>query len=361
MLTLASYFHTLDPFIVEFGQGVGLRWYGTAYAAGFLVAWAILRWLSQRGVTPLTTAQVGDAMMIWCLGVVAGGRLGYVLFYDPALLVSFSARLPFWSVLAVNQGGMSSHGGMLGVLVASWWIFRRVNSASAMPTLPTAERVPMLHVMDLAALACTPGLGFGRLANFVNGELLGDIAAAPGSAAPWYTVKFPQERFSAHEPVLSPAQQATFDALLDKYRMGSAGDDVTYDRILGIVHSQADVPGSQARDIIQTLEPLICARYPSQLLQAGTEGLMLGLVLFFLWRTPRRAGVIVATFLLFYGVTRMFTELVRLPDAHLTTQRFAGLTRGQLLSVVMIAGGLACVYAARRSNWVRRGWGTSTS
>jgi len=353
--TLAAYFHTLSPFIFEFSSGVGLRWYGTAYAAGLLVGWAILRWLSARRVTPLSPTQITDAMLVWCMGVVFGGRFGYIFFYDPNLLIDFSSSPPFWGVLALNRGGMSSHGGMIGVLVACWWIARKFNASAT----DVSARVPMLHVMDLSALACTPGLFFGRIANFINGELLGDIAAAPGAPAPWYTVKFPQERFSGHEPPFTLAQQQAFDSLIARFRIGDEFADQTYERILRTVHSQPAKPGTQAHDIIQTLEPLIAARYPSQLLQGAFEGLLLGGILLLMWRTPRRAGIIVAVFLAFYGVTRIFTELVRLPDANLAVQRIAGLTRGQLLSVVMLLGATASIILARKLNWVGPGWGRS--
>jgi phosphatidylglycerol:prolipoprotein diacylglycerol transferase len=310
-------------------QGVGLRWYGTAYAAGFIVAYLLLRALRRRGGTPLSEQQIGDAMLVLCMGVVLGGRLGYVLFYDPSLLVSFGGSAPWWGLLKLNQGGMSSHGGMLGVLFACWWIKRTLDRDPDM-----VPKVPLLHVMDLTALVCTPGLFFGRIANFVNGELLGDI-----------------------EPALDPAQQQRLLELINTYRVGAESDASAYDRVIRLLHAG----GSQARDIAAALDPLLAARHPSQLYQALAEGLFLGLCLLLAWKSPRRPGFIVALFLIIYGGLRIVTELYRLPDADLAVQRIAGLSRGQWLSVVMIAFGLLCLWISSKQPGRMGGWGRRPS
>lgn len=352
---LAAYFHTLSPFLFEFTPGIGVRWYGFSYALGFVVGWALLRWLSRRGVTPLTVNQITDAMLILCIGVVAGGRLGYVLFYDPHLLIEFQSSLPFWGVLALNNGGMSSHGGMIGVLLACFVISRKSQrDAIADPLL---RGVPMLHVMDLTAIACTPGLMFGRLANFINGELLGQIAAPPGVKGPWYSVQFPQEVFSGHAPALSPQQSSALLRLIDSFRVGSNSDERAYDRLLHYIQHNSTAPGSRAAETIEALSPLISSRYPSQLVQAAAEGLVLGLFLLVLWRRPRRVGTIVAAFLIGYGAMRIGTEFVRLPDAGLASPRLAGLTRGQILSCVMLAGGAACLMWGKKLARQFGGWG----
>ena len=351
-LTLGAWLHDLGPFIIEVTQGVGLRWYGTAYAAGFVVAYLLLRALRRRGGTPLSEQAIADAMLVLCMGVVLGGRLGYVLFYDPSLLVSFDGSAPWWGLLQLNQGGMSSHGGMLGVLAACWWIKRTLDRDPEV-----VPKVPLLHVMDLTALVCTPGLFFGRIANFVNGELLGDIVAKPGEPAPWWAVKFPQERFGGHEPALDPAQQQRLLELINTYRVGAESDASAYDRVIRLLHAG----GSQARDIAAALDPLLAARHPSQLYQALAEGLFLGLCLLLAWKSPRRPGFIVALFLIIYGGLRIVTELYRLPDADLAVQRIAGLSRGQWLSVVMIAFGLLCLWISSKQPGRMGGWGRRPS
>jgi phosphatidylglycerol:prolipoprotein diacylglycerol transferase len=234
---------------------------------------------------------------------------------------------------------------MIGVLTACWWISRGVKNEKG-------ERVgalPMLHIMDLTALACTPGLFFGRLANFINGELLGDIVAAPGQPAPWWAVKFPQEHFSGHAPVLSPQQQVDLVRLLESYYPGTEPDSA-YDRLLHLIQS----PTPEAAVAAAKLAPFIAARHPSQIYQAAAEGLVLGTTLLLLWATPRRPGFIVAMFLIMYGVLRILTELYRLPDADLG--RVMGLSRGQWLSVLMIGMGLIPMYLSTRRKDVYGGW-----
>ncbi len=351
---LAAYFHTISPFLFEFSPGVGVRWYGLSYALGFVLGWALLRWLSARGVTPLSKDQVTDAMLTLCIGVVLGGRLGYVTFYDPGLLVEFTSRAPFWGVLALNNGGMSSHGGMIGVLAACYFISRRAQRAAM--TDPLLRPAPMLHVMDLTALACTPGLMLGRLANFINGELLGQIAAPPGTKGPWYSVQFPQEVFSGHAPALNPEQAARLEALIDSFRVGTQNDTVAFDRAIHYIQQNPHTPGTRAAETIEILQSLIAARYPSQLVQACAEGLILGLFLLFLWRTPRRIGTIVSAFLIGYGIMRIGTEFVRLPDSGLASPTIAGLTRGQILSCIMIIGGIAAALWGRKQNISFGGW-----
>ena len=350
-LTLGAWLHDLDPFIWEITPGVGLRWYGTAYAAGFMVAYLLLRTLRRRGGTPLSEQQIADAMLVLCMGVMVGGRLGYVAFYDPGLLVSFERSFPWWGLLMLNKGGMSSHGGMIGVLAACWWIKRTLDRDDT-----AAPKVPLLHLMDLTALTCTPGLFFGRLANFVNGELLGDIVARPGQTAPWWSVKFPQERLDGHEPPLDPDQQRRLLELIDTYRVGVETDGQAYERLVRLLHKG----GPTARDIAAKLEPLVAARHPSQLYQAAAEGLVLGLCLLLAWRRPRRPGFIVALFLLLYGALRIVTELFRLPDADLAIQRVAGLSRGQWLSVVMLAFGSLCLWISSKQPGRLGGWGRRT-
>ncbi|MBS0196831.1 MAG: prolipoprotein diacylglyceryl transferase [Planctomycetes bacterium] len=340
--TLAAWLHDLSPFIIEVGNGWGLRWYGTAYAAGFVVAWFLLRNLSRRGVTPLSEQRLTDAMVALCMGVVIGGRLGYAIFYEPRLFVTISDSFPWWGLLQINKGGMASHGGMVGVTIACYVIARGVKGPDGKRT----GAVPMLHVMDLTAYAATPGLFFGRLANFVNGELLGKIVAAPGEPGPWWSVRYPQELLSDQAPALTRPQELGLAKLLSQFRLPNQGDAGALDRALHVLRSG---PRAEAAKVAEQLTPLLSARHPSQLYQAAAEGLALGLILVVMWRGQRRAGTIAAMFLMVYGVLRILTELYRLPDAHLAVQRIMGLSRGQWLSVGMILCGAGLMgYAMAR-------------
>lgn len=182
-----AWLHNLSPFLVQFSSSFGLRWYGLAYATGFLLGWWWLRWMSKRGMTPLSPQKISDAMLLLVLGVVVGGRVGYVLFYQFDLLWDFSSSPPWWGVFRLNNGGMSSHGGMIGVIIATWFIAKSSGTqpiaapdAEAKAGEATGGKAPWMHVLDLTALTCTVGLMLGRVANFINGELLGKIVAQPG-------------------------------------------------------------------------------------------------------------------------------------------------------------------------------------
>jgi len=157
---LAIAFPAIDPVLVEFGP-IAIRWYALAYIAGLLLGWRYARWLlreSRHGITP---TQVDD-FLIWALiGVVAGGRLGYVLFYRPEFY--FSEPL---QILSLWQGGMSFHGGAAGVAMALWAFARH-------------RKLPLWPLADAIAAAAPIGFFFGRIANFVNGELFGRISDAP--------------------------------------------------------------------------------------------------------------------------------------------------------------------------------------
>lgn len=150
----------IDPVAVKIGP-LAVRWYGIAYALGFVAGYRILRGEARKGRLPLNPDAVGDLLSYLVVGVVLGGRLGYVLFYNLPYFASHPLR-----VFAVWEGGMSFHGGLLGVMTAAL-VFCRTRS------------IPLAVLGDALALATPPGLFFGRLANFVNGELYGRVSQVP--------------------------------------------------------------------------------------------------------------------------------------------------------------------------------------
>lgn len=349
-MTLAAYFHDLSPFIVRFGEGWGIRWYGMAYIAAFAIGYAVMRRLAKRGQILIPESRVGDAMIWVVLGTVVGGRLGYCLVYGRELFADVSSSFPFWGVLAINKGGMASHGGLVGLMLAAWRVSRGFKPLPGDPTpTPPNTRIgvcPTAHVMDVLAFCAPPGLLLGRIANFINGELLGRIVRMPGEGgAPWWSVRFPQEVISDHKPELSDEQKLTLYELAQR-----AAPELPPDRALDYLVQNA----GKFRD---QLEPLLSARIPSQLLQGLAEGIVLGVTLMILWARPRKPGVVAATFLLVYGVLRIVTEVWRLPDAQFEDGRPFGLSRGQWLSVPMVvAGGLWLWIAARSKAPKLGGW-----
>lgn len=348
MPILAAYFHDLNPIALDLGF-ITLKWYGLAYATGFVFAWLILRWFAKRGVTPLSPLGITDAMLALVLGVVVGGRLGYVLVYKPQLLTEFSSSMPWWGVLDISRGGMASHGGIVGVILASFWVARRAERSDR------TRGTSVLHVIDLTAIACTIGLGLGRVANFVNGELLGKIVAFPGQPAPWWTVRFPQEYLERNDMHLTPMQQLELVSIAEKYTPRSAGmgGDEAYESMLRLLHSGHF---SAKHELIAQLTPLVSARHPSQLYQAFAEGILLTIVLWIIWRVPRKPGIVGAWFLIVYGVLRVITEFWRLPDVQFGENgRPFGLSRGQWLSVAMVIVGAVAVWICSRRNVAKMG------
>jgi phosphatidylglycerol---prolipoprotein diacylglyceryl transferase len=153
-------FPVIDPVLVEIGP-FAIRWYALAYIAGIVIGWRLARRLVQWAPKVATAEQMDDYVTWVTLGIIAGGRLGYVLFYRPGYYVTAP-----WEALYVWQGGMSFHGGALGVIIATWWFGRR----NSLDWVAFADRV--VCVVPI-------GLFFGRLANFINGELWGRVTDVP--------------------------------------------------------------------------------------------------------------------------------------------------------------------------------------
>ena len=157
-------FHSWDPVAFEIGP-VAIRWYSLAYLVGLIAGWQYVHWLNQTPPHAMSEGEADDLLLWMTLGVILGGRLGYVIFYNPMQYLANPLQ-----ILTVWQGGMSFHGGLAGVLLAMWWFGRR-------------RGIPFLALSDLAAAATPIGLFLGRLANFVNGELYGRVSDVPWAMA----------------------------------------------------------------------------------------------------------------------------------------------------------------------------------
>lgn len=265
-IPLAIPYPDFDPIVLEIGS-FALRWYALAYITGLVLGWYYIKKLAAREPVICSGDDVDDFLTWATLGVVLGGRLGYVLFYKPEYYLSDPS-----AIFKVWQGGMSFHGGFLGVVVAGFFFCRKRN-------------IPPLAFGDMVACAAPIGLFFGRIANFVNGELYGRVTDFD------YAMVFPRG---------------------------------------------GPMP-----------------RHPSQLYEAGMEGLILFIILFVLWRVARvrfRPGTLIGVFITGYGVSRMIVEIFRQPDAHLGFI-VGGITMGQILSLPMVLIGLGMIlYAQKRKN-----------
>ncbi|MGZ3690953.1 MAG: prolipoprotein diacylglyceryl transferase [Pseudobdellovibrio sp.] len=350
---MTTYVHDLSPFIFKFpetslwGDQFGFRWYGFSYLLGFICAYQLIVWLAGRQRAGLTASMVGDFITYAAVGVLAGGRLGYCLFYDPSLFLSFKSSMPFWGVLAVNEGGMASHGGVIGVIVASILFAKKAG-------------VNYAYLLDLAAITGPIGFFFGRIANFINGELVGRVAPPDFE----FAVKFPSDilTWPTYEfdklPSLSPVvenigvESSRWNELISHFRTDATAREQIYSILSKIIHEIQNGNSNLKTLIAPVLEP----RYPSQLLACLTEGLFSFLVLFFLARKSHKPGFIAASFGLVYAASRIFNEQFRAPDIQIGYQLF-GLTRGQWLSVGLFAVGLGLMFFwSRTQSQTIHGW-----
>lgn len=331
---LAVYLHNIDPYAIKLWEGGPIRWYGLSYLLGFLIAYWVIRRIARVGNSSLDPTTVGDFIVTIAIGIVAGGRLGYVLFYRPEMMWTWTTDAPYWDMLAINKGGMASHGGMIGAILGCGWFAWRAKGGPH----------SWMHLLDLVAIAATPGLFFGRIANFINGELIGR-ACSPTMT---WGVKFPQEMYAWNEIQLSRLAQV----LHEQYHQTATRIAGTYRDIPQII-SQIQAGNDQ---LIRLVEPLLIARHPSQLYQALLEGLLLFVILAIVWIRPQTPGVICGLFCGAYGLLRIVGEFFRLPDAHIGFQ-WLGLTRGQWLSFFLVALGVAVLaFCAKRNVEPMGGW-----
>lgn|SRR5687768_15397487 len=279
--------HQIDPIAFHLGP-LQVHWYGIMYLLGFATAWWLGRRRIRAGRLPGVDDQgFGDLLFYGMLGVVLGGRIGYVLFYAFGDFLANPLML-----FKVWEGGMSFHGGLLGVAAAVFWWARK-------------RRLHVFDVIDFVAPLVPPGLGLGRLGNYIGGELWGKYTQAG------WGVIFP--RAESTLAGMPPAQ------LQAQYASGA-------------------------------LDAL--ARHPSQLYQAVLEGLVMFCVLWWYSRRPRPRYAVAGLFALMYGCFRFLVEFVRVPDAQLGEGgylAFGWLTMGQVLSTPLILLGLYWLWLSRRS------------
>ena len=279
---MTHYFVDINPIAFSIGP-VQVHWYGIMYLLGFAGAW----WLGQRrraaGRLPVTADQFSDLSFYLMLGVIVGGRVGYMIFYDTGELLHHPL-----SLFRVWEGGMSFHGGLLGVLVAALIWTRR-------------HRINFFDAVDFVAPLVPIGLGLGRLGNFIGGELWGRRTDLP-----WGMI-FPR----------------SLEAL------GKSKDELYQSYLAGQLNGEA--------------------RHPSQLYEFCLEGVVLFVVLWLYSRKPRPRYAVSGMFALLYGLFRFSVEFVREPDVQLGFIAFDWLTMGQILSLPLIAVGVWLLWMSRRS------------
>jgi len=300
---LISYVHNLDPIAVPIYGNLALRWYGLAYLIGFVGAWWLLRELAKRKLWVLAPERTADFIAAAALfGVFIGGRVGYVLFYQiPRDGLAAIVDDPFL-LIKVWEGGMASHGGILGLVVFSWVYARRAG-------------VSWTGLGDGLCLAAPIGLFCGRLANFINGELYGRATSVP------WAVKFPLALGEESPAVQAAAWQAC-------ERVSPVMLDGTMAGLLDAVRTYPAVAAE--------LGEYLTSRHPSQVYAALLEGLLLFVILLAVrlrWKDAPH-GMLTAIFFGGYAVFRIIGEFFREPDAAWVVEGLV--TRGQFLSLFML-------------------------
>ena len=387
---LAYYLHDLNPFAIRFADHwftswivylfhlvginvIGIRWYGISYLTGFICAFLLLRYLASKKAGPqlrMPPDKIADFVLTVCIfGVLLGGRLGYVLFYDlpyglshniTPLLWSFGGAFPWWGVLRVWQGGMSAHGGALGVAIVVFLFARR-------------HKYSLVNLGDACCMVVPLGLFFGRIANFINGELYGHITNV------WWAVKFPTEIANptndriAHYlgtynerndfipgPALKDAVITMGQAVNNlRNQMQLPPLDATRAELVHLFYHPADMlPSSihadpaqidQVHNVLrQQFDALLQPRHPSQLYEACLEGLALFAICWLVGRLWKKDGMASSAFLIFYPVMRIIGEQFRVGDTPVLLFGFA-VSKGILYSIPMLILGIVYwVY------WVRQ-------
>ena len=278
------YFHDIDPIALSLGP-VQVHWYGIMYLLGFTAAWWLGRIRIRAGRLPgVDMNGFSDLLFYAMLGVVLGGRVGYMLFYATSEFLANPLIL-----FKVWEGGMSFHGGLLGVLATSWWWSRK-------------QRLHFFDTMDFVAPLVPLGLFFGRIGNFIGAELWGKYTQAG------WGVIFPNG-------LPAPLNGLDLTTLQAEYASGALNQ---------------------------------YARHPSQLYEALLEGAVLFAVLWLYSAKPRARYATSGLFALLYGVFRFAVEFVRMPDNGIYVA-FGWLTRGQILSLPLIVLGLVLLAMSRRA------------
>lgn len=299
---LAYYLHDLDPIIFRIYGNVGPRWYGLAYVLAFISSFLLFFWLAKHGYADLSVAKVGDFITGAALfGVIIGGRVGYVLLYNPEML-----RAPM-SILRVWEGGMSSHGGMIGLLLFTLYYAHR-------------HKISWRNLGDNLVVTAPIGLFFGRCANFINGELYGRATRVP------WAMQFPKELLD--HPTEANRAIASCTAIDPSL--------TTPEAIVASVHRQPEVA--------TTLRSILTPRHPSQLYEAFFEGVVLFAILWVVrTRTRQPNGMLTGLFFICYAIFRIVIEYFREPDATL----IGPFTRGQFFSFFLIVIGAAFIVTAK--------------
>ncbi|MEO0448199.1 MAG: prolipoprotein diacylglyceryl transferase [Verrucomicrobiota bacterium] len=294
--------HDISPWLLQISGNFGIRWYGVSYVAGIVAAFYLLKWMARKRYGQMKEDEVSDFLIYAAVfGVFLGGRMGFVLFYAvPNEGIGILFRDPLM-IIRVWDGGMAAHGAILGLTLYTLYYARQ-------------KGYNWPGVGDNLCTVAPLGIAFGRIANFINGELYGKPATVP------WAMKFPGE-MERHEIWFRVSQRLPQFAHPDQ------------------VKAALDQP-----EVRQVLQEVLTPRHPSQFYQAGLEGLTLfGILMFLRTRFPKLGyGMLTGAFFMGYATFRIIAEIYR--DADYGSANILGLQKGQFYSLFMYAAGAAFLY-----------------
>ena len=315
---LATYIQNMDPVIFDVAGPVKLRWYGMGYLLGFVLAFYLLKSLAKRKLWALPESKVADFIAYAAVfGVFVGGRLGYILFYQiPKEGGGKELMEDPLMVFRVWDGGMASHGGILGLMIFTL-VYARL------------QKVSWTAVGDGLCVVAPIGIGFVRCANFINGELYGRTAQGVN-----WAMKFPSSLYEDWKGKPEVVREA-FDAC-------SAVDPSIQEQPYDYLVARA----RENPELQETLGEYLLARHPSQLYEALLEGFVLFAILIITrLKFPKLPnGILTGMFFLFYAIFRIIVENYREPDQGQAL--VMSLTKGQFYSVFMVIAGIAFIGTA---------------
>ena len=332
----AVYVHNLDPVALPLFGNLALRWYGLAYLMGFLGGFLLLRHLARKGLWVLKPEKTGDFIAAAALfGVFLGGRLGYILFYHiPKHGFGSLASDPLL-VFRVWEGGMASHGGILGLVIFTWFYAKK-------------HKVSWTGLGDGLCVVAPIGLFFGRAANFINGELYGRLAEGVS-----WAVKFPLSLMDTKAPesgsfeaaaaaavTADPQLAAPYHAMEEATNNYAQAQQGFFERLLE--------SNRHSDKVSEAISPYLQPRHPSQVYEGLLEGLLLFSILWVIRvKFPKAPnGLLTGLFFGLYATFRIFAERFREPDAAWVVENL--ITQGQFLSFFMYLFSAAFIIFAWR-------------
>lgn len=336
----------------EIFGGAHLHWSGLFLSFSILAIFVFIHWMVNRQRYELNHAMVFDFVIYLTLGSFIGSRLGYCLFVDSDIFFQFRETFPYWGVLSPEEGGFSSFGAYVGVLISCMIFTVRFG-------------VSRVYLFDLASMVAPISLFFTRLSSFLTGELFGRAADQnfPYSVRVLNEILYwPAEnmgQIAKLNPVFEKADVKLdqFQASLNQYSTNTEAQIQIHQSLSQVIDYLLKHPDEYFEKVFSLLTP----RYPIQLIEALTQGALLFLILLMAWNSPRRPGFITALFLILFALSEILLDPYRFQNS-LEGGTLFGLSEQIVLALISLILGIAMMLVWNRSEILKTpGWGRLSS